>query len=173
MTAEDPGLAAFNAQPAEWLLADLSVCNAATFWARAVEGGRPYADRPALTAAAEQASAALTAADVRVALDGHPRIGERAGSEATGSRWSRDEQSGVRREDATMAALAEGNRAYEQRFGHIYLVCATGLSSDQLLADLKRRLDNDDNAERAVVAGELAKIAQLRLGKLLDELVER
>lgn len=170
VAAVDPGVTAFNARPPERARADLTACCAASRWVAAVESGRPYADRTAVAAAAMRASAALRPVDVRAALEGHPRIGERAGGGADGSRWSRDEQSGVRRADATLAALTSGNRAYEQRFGHIYLVCATGLTSDQMLADLERRLDNDDETEQRVVAGELARIAQLRIGKLLDEL---
>jgi len=165
VTAADQGVAAFNELPADRAMAELTVCNAATGWAEALARGRPYPDRAAVTAAAEGASDALTVADVRVALDAHPRIGER-----TDSRWSRDEQSGVRREESTLAALATGNRDYEERFGQIYLVCATGLDAEELLADVRARLDNDDAAEERVVAGELAKIAQLRVGKLLDEL---
>ncbi|HYR07577.1 MAG TPA: 2-oxo-4-hydroxy-4-carboxy-5-ureidoimidazoline decarboxylase, partial [Longimicrobium sp.] len=64
-------------------------------------------------------------------------------------------------------ALADGNRAYEERFGHIYLVCATGKSADELLAILTARLDNEPEAELRVAAGEQAKITRLRLEKLL------
>ncbi len=170
VTADDPGVAAFNSRPADPVLAELTVCNAAPGWAAAVERGRPYADRAALTAAAEAASDALTAQDVRVALDGHPRIGQRAATGEAGARWSQTEQSGVRREESTLAALEQGNRDYDERFGHIYLVCATGLDAGQMLADLRTRLGNDDDTEQRVVAGELAKIAQLRIGMLLDEL---
>ncbi|NUP00085.1 MAG: OHCU decarboxylase, partial [Nonomuraea sp.] len=77
------------------------------------------------------------------------------------------EQSGV--PDDLRAALAAGNRAYEQRFGHVYLVCATGLSGSELLARLRTRLGNDEETERDVVRDELAKITRLRLGKLVEE----
>jgi len=167
VTADDPGVAAFNRLPPGTATARLVACNGATGWAAVVEGGRPYADRSEIRVAAEQASAALRAVDVQVALDGHPRIGQRPG---TGSQWSQDEQSGVRRDESTLAAVAQGNRDYEQRFGHLYLVCATGLDAEQMLADLRARLGNDDETEQRVVASELAKIAQLRVERLLDEL---
>lgn len=167
---DDPGVAAFNGLPEDRALAELAVCNAATGWAAAIEAGRPYADRLAVLAAADRISAGLAVAAVRVALDGHPRIGARADGGEAGSRWSQDEQSGVRREEATLASLERGNRDYEERFGHIYLVCASGLDAEQILADLRARLANDEQTEQRVVAGELAKIATLRLGKLLDEM---
>lgn len=167
VTADGAGVRALNDLPVDRALAALADCNGATGWAQAVQAGVPFADRAAVLAAGERASARLDVAAVRVALDGHPRIGQRG--EST-SRWSREEQSGVRREEATLAALERGNHDYEERFGHIYLVCATGLDAEQMLADLRSRLDNDEQTERQVVAGELAKIATLRLGKLLDQL---
>jgi 2-oxo-4-hydroxy-4-carboxy-5-ureidoimidazoline decarboxylase len=72
-------------------------------------------------------------------------------------------------EEGLRAALAEGNRAYEERFGHVYLVCASGLSGAELLARLRERLGNDEEGERAVVRDELAKITRLRVGKLVEE----
>lgn len=161
--ADDVGLAAFNALAPERARADLRGCNAARGWAEMVERRRPYGDRGAVLAAAGEASADLSDADVDEGLAAHPRIGR----PAAGGRWSREEQSGVRRADE---ALALGNRDYERRFGRRYLVCATGLDGEHLLADLRGRLDNDDDTERRVVAGELAKIARLRVAKLLDEL---
>ncbi|NUS08957.1 MAG: 2-oxo-4-hydroxy-4-carboxy-5-ureidoimidazoline decarboxylase, partial [Nonomuraea sp.] len=120
-----------------------------------------------LADAAEAAVRALEWPDVLEALSAHPRIGERAAGEGRESRWSRQEQSGV--PDDLRAALAAGNRAYEQRFGHVYLVCATGLSGSELLARLRARLGNDEETERGVVRDELAKITRLRLGKLMEE----
>lgn len=71
-----------------------------------------------------------------------------------------------------LAALAEGNRAYEERFGHVYLVCASGRSAEDLLSTLRSRLGNDPGEERAVALAELAAINRLRLGRLLDRLSE-
>ena len=82
--------------------------------------------------------------------------------------WSRGEQAGMdAAEDATRAALAELNRRYEERFGHIYLVCASGRTADELLSMLEERLHNPPEQEILVAAEEQAKITRLRLGKLL------
>jgi 2-oxo-4-hydroxy-4-carboxy-5-ureidoimidazoline decarboxylase len=156
----------FNTAPAEELRPDLLACCDVPAWADTVLEGRPYDDLDALVATADKAARGFDAADVDRALARHPRIGERAAGQDTGSRWSRQEQSGV---DAdAQEALVEGNRAYEDRFNRVFLICATGLSAEQILTDLRRRLGNDDATEAAVVADELRKIALLRLRKLVD-----
>jgi 2-oxo-4-hydroxy-4-carboxy-5-ureidoimidazoline decarboxylase len=155
----------FNTAPAEELRPDLLACCDVPAWADTVLEGRPYDDLDALVATADKAARGFDAADVDRALARHPRIGERAAGQDTGSRWSRQEQSGV---DAdAQEALVEGNRAYEDRFNRVFLICATGLSAEQILTDLRRRLGNDDATEAAVVADELRKIALLRLEKLV------
>jgi 2-oxo-4-hydroxy-4-carboxy-5-ureidoimidazoline decarboxylase len=141
----------------------LLACCDVPAWARAVREGRPYDDVEALVATADEAARALTAADVERALAAHPRIGERATGDRAEASWSRQEQAGV----TPGEELVEGNRAYEQRFGRVFLICATGLSADEVLAALRRRLDNDEATEAAVVADELRKIALLRLRKLV------
>jgi 2-oxo-4-hydroxy-4-carboxy-5-ureidoimidazoline decarboxylase len=137
----------------------LEVCSSPR-WADAVAGARPYGTAADLFAAADRALAAMSEADLDDALSGHPRIGERADHAA-----SQREQSGVSGEP-TLAALAEGNREYEARFGHVYLVCASGRSGEELLAVLRERLGNDPATERAVVRDELGKINRLRLERL-------
>ncbi|MGZ4459408.1 MAG: 2-oxo-4-hydroxy-4-carboxy-5-ureidoimidazoline decarboxylase [Nocardioidaceae bacterium] len=157
----------FNAAPADEVTAALLACCAVPGWAAAIAEGRPYADAPALLARADQAARRLTPAEVDLALAAHPRIGERPAGADPGAAWSRQEQAAVDRDAETARALAEGNRAYEDRFGRVYLVCASGRSGAELLADLRRRLGNDDATEAAVVAYELRKIALLRLGKVV------
>ena len=154
----------FNAAPAEELEPALLACCDVPSWAAAVREGRPYDDVPALVARGDEAARAFTPADVERALAAHPRIGERPSGDRTEAAWSRQEQSGVTPDDA----LAEGNRAYEDRFDRVFLICATGLSGEEILAALHRRLDNDDETEAAVVADELRKIALLRLRKLVS-----
>ena len=102
------------------------------------------------------------------ALAAHPRIGDRPKVAATTEkRWSQGEQAGVADADqAVLTALADGNAAYEARFGHVYLVCASGKSAEELLGILQDRLDNDPAHEHGVVRGELAAITRLRLAKL-------
>jgi 2-oxo-4-hydroxy-4-carboxy-5-ureidoimidazoline decarboxylase len=141
----------------------LLACCAAPRWVEEVTAGRPYRSIEALHAAAE---AALTDIDVADGLAGHPRIGER-----TADQRSRREQRGVSGASTeVLAALAEGNREYERRFGHVYLVCATGRDADQLLGLLRDRLGNDPDTERAVVRGELVAINRIRLDRMLGEL---
>ena len=107
----------------------------------------------------------MTEADLQAALAGHPRIGDKQAAVAS---WSGQEQAGVQVEDAEfMRALTVANSAYEQRYGHIYLVCASGRSGRELLEFLLERLRNDRATEWRVVAGELAKINQIRLRKLV------
>ncbi|MED7925537.1 2-oxo-4-hydroxy-4-carboxy-5-ureidoimidazoline decarboxylase [Nonomuraea sp. LP-02] len=165
MPATLSALAAFNAAPAGQAEEELRACCASTAFAARVAAGRPYGDLAGLLAAAEAAAGALAWPDVLEALAAHPRIGERPAGAGREAAWSRQEQSGVG--DDLRAALAEGNRAYEARFGHVYLVCATGLGGAELLARLRERLGNDEERERAAVRGELAKITRLRLVKLM------
>jgi 2-oxo-4-hydroxy-4-carboxy-5-ureidoimidazoline decarboxylase len=125
--------------------------------------GRPYASDPQLYQAAERAWWALDRGDWLEAFAAHPRIGERS-TDA----WSGGEQSAVTGAGADLhLALREENGAYERRFGHVYLVCATGRGAAELLADLKTRLGNEPATELRVAAGEQAKITRLRLEKLV------
>jgi len=128
---------------------------------------RPFANTGRLLAAAHEAWADLTQTDWLEAFSHHPKIGDRAslarrfpGTAHLSSR----EQSGV---DAAAAdvldALAEGNRAYEDKFGYIFIVCATGRSAAEMLEMLRARLGNDPAEEIRIAAGEQAKITELRL----------
>jgi 2-oxo-4-hydroxy-4-carboxy-5-ureidoimidazoline decarboxylase len=160
-----PSLQEFNQLPEEAARQALDGCCSSRRWIDAVAAGRPYPDLATVLAASDAAVGALREADLREAMAGHPRIGERR--EPAG--WSGQEQAGVSgADDDLRRALADGNAAYEQRFGHIYLACATGRDGAELLAFLRSRLSNDRETEWGVVASELAKINQIRLRKLLD-----
>lgn len=157
-------LAALNALPAPEARAEFERCCGSRRWTDAMLNGRPYADKATLQKAAEAFWRALGREDFLEAFAHHPRIGASA---AQG--WAKGEQSGVLGAAAgTMQALAEGNREYERRFGHIYLICATGKSAAEMLTILERRLRNEPDAELAEAAGEQAKITALRLEKLLS-----
>jgi 2-oxo-4-hydroxy-4-carboxy-5-ureidoimidazoline decarboxylase len=107
---------------------------------------------------------ALAWDDIVESMNAHPRIGDRARA----SGWSAAEQSGAASAGETVQqALADGNLAYEERFGHVFLICATGRSGQDMLDQLRARLGHDPDAERAVVREELLKITRLRLAKLL------
>jgi 2-oxo-4-hydroxy-4-carboxy-5-ureidoimidazoline decarboxylase len=153
-----------NSLPTPELLQRLRACLDVPRWVNAVADRRPFADAAALYDAADTAARDLTDDEIHTALAAHPRIGERpAGS------WSRAEQSGVDAADAELTlALREGNEEYERRFGHIYLVCASGRSGVELLGILRSRLDNHPDTELRVVAEELRKIARLRLRRLIE-----
>ncbi|MGC4938759.1 2-oxo-4-hydroxy-4-carboxy-5-ureidoimidazoline decarboxylase [Kribbella sp. DT2] len=160
-------LRAFNAVPAERLRPMLAACCDVDRWVDRLIADRPYDDLAALTALADRTAGTFDDAEVAKALAAHPRIGDRAPGASTEAAWSRDEQAGVG--DDARAALAEGNRSYEDRFGRVFLICATGLSAAEMLAALRQRLGNDDATERAVVRDELRKIAVLRLTKVVDQ----
>ena len=134
---------------------------------------RPFANVDELLTRADSIWWSLSPEDWLEAFRAHPKIGEKKAA-ATQSekarKWSAQEQSGIRNAAAdTMAALAAGNRDYEQRFGFIFIVCATGKSSEEMLAILQARLQNDAETEIAVAADEQRKIMRLRLEKLLHQ----
>jgi len=160
-------LAWFNALDPDAAASELLACCASPAFAGAVAAGRPFADEEALAGAAEAAVRALAWPEVLAALSAHPRIGERAGGSSRESAWSRQEQPDVA--EPLRAALTEGNLAYERRFGHVYLVCATGLTGPELLRRLRERLAHDEERERLTVRDELAAITRLRVGKLVGE----
>ena len=129
--------------------------------------GWPYPDLDSLLDAAERAWSECEPADWAEALAGHPRIGERGGSSPAASDR---EQSGVRTAAATtLDQLAAENRLYEARFGHVFLIAAAGKSADEILAELRQRMNNDPVTEAQVAAAEHRKIARLRLEALARE----
>lgn len=162
------GLAAFNSLQPEQAESILTACCSSSRWARLVVDGRPYPTVDEVCRAADAALHVLAERDIDEALDGHPRIGERPS--ASHSVWSNQEQAGISNAAADVhAALADRNRLYEERFGHVYLVCATGRNAEELLATLNDRLGNDPATERRVVRTELAKINRIRLERMLAE----
>jgi OHCU decarboxylase len=166
-----PGLRRLNAltrDAAEDVLRE--VCGARR-WAAVVAAGGPFADPVELTAVAESAWDALTRADWTESFAAHPRIGEdRRVSGGDASAWSRDEQAGMSAAgEPTRIGLAAAQREYERRFGWPYIVCATGRTAGEMLADCEARLANDPEVEIGVAAAEERKIGRLRLAKLLIE----
>ena len=128
---------------------------------------RPFGSMAAMREAAARTWAALGREDRLEAFAAHPRIGERGGARA--SAWSRDEQSASSRSAPdVLKALDQATRDYEQRFGHVFLISATGLGADEILRSLQTRLDNDPDTELDVAAAEQAKIIDLRLAKLIS-----
>lgn len=162
-------IAAFDAEPAADALAVLAPCCASTRWQQQMVAGRPYGALTSVLTAADAALGELAWPDVEQALAAHPRIGQRIAGPDVESGWSRGEQSGTAdAPDAVAEQLRAGNVAYERRFGHVYLVCATGRTAEQLLADLTERLGHDADAEQVEVRTQLRQIVRLRLGKAFD-----
>jgi 2-oxo-4-hydroxy-4-carboxy-5-ureidoimidazoline decarboxylase len=166
-----PTLAAFDSAPAEVAERQVLACCASRAFAKAIIAGRPYREPAALDAGVDAVFAALSWDDIVEGMSAHPRIGDRAaraGSPGSPG-WSAAEQSGAAAaSEAVRQGLTDGNLAYEERFGHVFLICATGLSGPEMLTQLRVRLDHDDHTERTVVRQELLKITQLRMAKLLS-----
>ncbi|MGH3179519.1 MAG: 2-oxo-4-hydroxy-4-carboxy-5-ureidoimidazoline decarboxylase [Streptosporangiaceae bacterium] len=159
-------LGTFNAAPAQEAERIALACCASRTFAKAVADGRPYPDPAALLAAVDAIFNALNWDDIVEAMNEHPRIGDRA----VRGGMSAAEQSGASAaSDEVRQGLADGNRAYEQRFGHIFLICASGLSGQEMLERLRARLEHDDEAERTVVREELRKITRQRMTKMLSQ----
>jgi len=138
-------------------------------WIDAVVDARPYSTvRDLLTVARETASP-WTLAEIDVALAHHPRIGERARGAHPEASLSRSEQAAIDPDDAQVAAaLADGNRAYEQRFGRVFLIRAARRTPGEILEELQRRMTNSVEQEIPVVAEQLREIAVLRLEGILS-----
>lgn len=164
-------LAELNALPSQDAAEAFLACCGSTRWAHAMEARRPFADAQDVTATADEIWFGLDAEDWLEAFRAHPRIGERKAAPAQGAvaaAWSSQEQAGAAGAGEDVAtALAEGNAAYEARFGHIYIVCATGKSAEEMLAILRARLAHDPATELRAAAAEQAKITKLRIEKLL------
>jgi OHCU decarboxylase len=163
-------LAQLNALPREEAERELITCCGSRAWAREVAGGRPYVDIDSLLAASDRVWCALSPHDWLEAFSKHPRIGEHAARSAPDleRRWSEGEQSRAREaRPAVLTELATMNAEYENRFGHVFLICATGKSAAEILEEARARLNNDRDRELRVAAEEQRRITHLRLRKLL------
>jgi 2-oxo-4-hydroxy-4-carboxy-5-ureidoimidazoline decarboxylase len=159
----------FNDEPADRAVQALRACNAAPRFAAELVAGRPFRDVETLVARAEEVTRALPWDDVAIALAAHPRIGDRVEGSSAEAESSRREQGSMDDADAaTRDALLEGNRAYEERFDHVFLIRASRRSPEEMLAELRRRLDNDEDAERAEVTEQLAQITAIRVRELVS-----
>jgi len=161
-------LARFNALPLAAARTQLLACCKSAAWADRMAAGRPYSSAKDAVRQSSAIMSMLTVADLEAALAGHPRIGERPEGSEQSAQWSRSEQSAAATaDDQTRRELAESNDEYEHRFGHVYLVSASGRSAADLLRLLRKRLTNSRQAEWQVVRAELQKINEIRLVKML------
>lgn len=159
----------FNDQPPDEAVEALRACNAAPRFAAELVAGRPYRDVDTLVARAEDVARALPWDEVALALAAHPRIGDRVEGSSAEAESSRREQSSMGSADeGTRTALLEGNRAYEDRFDHVFLIRAAGRSAEEMLAELRRRLGNDEATEQREATEQLAQISALRVRGLVS-----
>jgi 2-oxo-4-hydroxy-4-carboxy-5-ureidoimidazoline decarboxylase len=165
-------LAGFNALPADAAREALLKCCGSSRWADSMVASRPFPSMDAMHTAATAKWKSLGTDDFLEAFSHHPRIGDVASLRAkyaSTAAWAGEEQKGTAgASEETLAGLARGNKDYEAKFGHIFLVCATGKSADEMLRILESRLGNDPRAEMAIAAAEQAKITKLRLEKLFS-----
>jgi OHCU decarboxylase len=144
----------------------LLACCGSRAWASKLAAGRPYASVAAVIQMADDVWAQLKHADWLEAFAAHPRIGESGGRSPDSS--NREQKGVMSAKEETLAVLAEGNRLYEERFGHVFLISATGRSAQDVLAALRQRIENDPATELDVAAEEQRKITRLRLKSMLS-----
>ena len=153
----------FNHLDAEAARLIISPCLNVDRWIDTIVEHRPYATAEELFDTARTAATPFTAVELEAALSRHPRIGQKANGSSAEAELSRSEQSGLDLDPEVARRLEEGNRAYKQRFGRVFLIRAAGRSSSQILDHLQARLVNDVDTEDTVVGEQLRQIAVLRL----------
>jgi 2-oxo-4-hydroxy-4-carboxy-5-ureidoimidazoline decarboxylase len=165
-TSTPPGLARFNALEEDAALAALHEACSSTAWARRLLAARPYAGPEDLYAASDAAMAELTEKDLEEAMAGHPPIGRPKPGDPTSAREQRG-MAGASEE--LKAEMLELNLAYQEKFGHVFLICATGRTGEQMRDAVKERIGNAPEQEREIVRTELGKINRIRLARLVEE----
>jgi allantoicase len=167
-----PGVERLNQLSAAAALDEFLGCCGSKKWAAQMCAHRPFASSAHLYETAEQAWPQLGRADWLEAFRCHPAIGAaqaKARQSAKSRRWSASEQSAAQNSSAeSRALLAAANEAYQAAFGHVFLICASGKSAEEILQNLQQRLSNPPDAELAIAAEEQRKITRLRLEKLLS-----
>jgi 2-oxo-4-hydroxy-4-carboxy-5-ureidoimidazoline decarboxylase len=161
-----PGLTRFNTSSDQDALAALGEVCASTAWGSELLARRPYATTDALLAAGDAVTAALNDDDLAEAMAGHPPIGRPKPGDPTSTREQRGMAGASEELKAEMLAL---NLAYQETFGQVFLICATGASAWQLRDALRTRLRNTPEEERVIVRTELGRINRIRLGRLVAE----
>ncbi|MFE9440124.1 2-oxo-4-hydroxy-4-carboxy-5-ureidoimidazoline decarboxylase [Streptomyces sp. NPDC006602] len=160
------GLARFNALEEHAAFAALHEACASTAWAKRLLAARPYATFDDLCAASDAAMADLSTEDLAEAMAGHPPIGRPKPGDPTSAR----EQRGMAGASGELKAeMLELNLAYQERFGHVFLICATGRTGEQMRDAVKERIGNAPEQEREIVRTELGKINRIRLARIVEE----
>ncbi|MGW5863187.1 2-oxo-4-hydroxy-4-carboxy-5-ureidoimidazoline decarboxylase [Streptomyces sp. NPDC055239] len=164
-SSSTPGPARFNALTESAATAALHEACASSAWGSKLLSQRPFPTVEALFAASDAAMAELTAEDLAEAMAGHPPIGRPKPGDPTSSREQRG-MAGASEE--LKAEMLELNLAYQDRFGHVFLICATGATGEQMRDAMKARIGNTAEAEREIVRTELGKINRIRLNRLVE-----
>jgi 2-oxo-4-hydroxy-4-carboxy-5-ureidoimidazoline decarboxylase len=161
----------WNHLPTEEAVTEILPCCGSKAWANGMAARRPFSEEATLLAASDEIWRNLAEADWMDAFRSHPRIGESKTPQSAvnqSATWSKQEQKSVTAAgDAVKTALTEANREYERRFGHIFIVCATGKSGLEILEILRRRLENDKQTELREAAEQQRQITQIRLKRWL------
>lgn len=165
-------ISAFNNLPKERVVDSLLECCSAPRWAERLADQRPFDSTSALLESSDACWAEMGEQDLLDAFDGHPKIGDPDSLKkkyASTKDLATSEQSGVHlASDETIDELATYNQSYLEKFGFIFIICATGKSAEEMLASIKNRMSNSRERELSVAAEEQRKITNLRLMKLLD-----
>ncbi|MFF3904561.1 2-oxo-4-hydroxy-4-carboxy-5-ureidoimidazoline decarboxylase [Streptomyces sp. NPDC001848] len=165
-TSAPPGLLRLNALHERAADAALHEVCASTAWVTRLLAARPFATPEDLYAASDAAMAGLSAADLREAMAGHPPIGRPEPGDPTSAR----EQRGMAgASDELRARMLELNLAYQEKFGHVFLICATGRTGEEMREAIEQRIGNAPEQEREIVRTELGKINRIRLARLVEE----
>lgn len=163
-------LETLNSSPRADVIATLRPCVDIERWCSELADGRPFESIDELVRAAERSADPFTHDEIEAALAHHPRIGERASGDHAEATLSRAEQAGVDPSDEPVqTALRDGNLAYEEKFGRVFLIRAAGRSAGEILENLQERLTNDAEDEDQIVAGQLREIAIVRLKGMVTE----
>jgi 2-oxo-4-hydroxy-4-carboxy-5-ureidoimidazoline decarboxylase len=160
-----------NRLPYDEAVEVLRTCCGSSAWLTAMEKRRPFCTAGELCRAADDIWRNLSPRDWKEAFSHHPKIGDREGLRrrfALTRTWAEGEQSGVQTaSEQVLQNLADGNRRYEERFGYIFIICATGKRAEEMLEALNDRLSNAPDVELGIASEEQRKITQVRLGKLI------
>ncbi|MFM8313570.1 MAG: 2-oxo-4-hydroxy-4-carboxy-5-ureidoimidazoline decarboxylase [Deltaproteobacteria bacterium] len=166
-------LSQFNSLPMKDAQEVLTHCCGSHQWVQKMEKLRPFSDLSAVFSSSSEIWNGLTQEDWKEAFSHHPKIGDLDSLKkkfASTRVWAEQEQRGSEKASiAVLQALALGNQNYENRFGYIFIVCATGKSAEQMLNLLEARLRNDPAQEIKLAAAEQEKITLIRLEKLIHE----
>ncbi|TPQ19508.1 2-oxo-4-hydroxy-4-carboxy-5-ureidoimidazoline decarboxylase [Streptomyces sporangiiformans] len=165
-SSSTPGLTRFNALEEHAAAGALHEACASVEWGRRLLARRPYATADDLFRASDAAMAELTTADLEEAMAGHPPIGRpKPGDPAS----AREQRGMAGASEELKAEMLELNLAYQDRFGHVFLICATGRTGEQMRDAIKERIGNSPEREREIVRTELGKINRIRLARLVEQ----